>query len=217
MNTQIQAYPGEATVSDGVAGGVRLGRQGDLIVSELQAKYYEQAYRGRLFSIDADSITLSGSAYTTKSAGGTIKFVNGFWNRPNSGVNAVIIGVTQATVSGTPAGPLYYNIYSSGNQVSSTGTGTIRSAIAGGAVNSKMTPLVNVAVAFQPADTNNFVQIGVVGGPAAIAAGAGIYSAYDDVAGKIIIPPGTVFGLTVTGAGTSHVLQSTLWWIEVPV
>ena len=38
-----------------------------------------------------------------------------------------------------------------------------------------------------------------------------------DIAGRIIVPPGCVFGITAVGAGSSHVVQSTIAWEELPI
>jgi hypothetical protein len=74
-----------------------------------------------------------------------------------------------------------------------------------------------VALTALDADTTALVQVGTLGGPAAIAAGAAINSVYDNVDGKIIVPPGYAFGICTTATGTTHVMQSTLYWIETLV
>ena len=50
-----------------------------------------------------------------------------------------------------------------------------------------------------------------------IAATGAVEDATDEVAGRIVIGPGFAFGITATGAGTSHVVQSALFWEEVPI
>lgn len=216
MSIDLSGKVGPLVIADGASSAVRLGKAGEQVVQELHGRFYEQNYRGNVYSLDSDSVTLA-SANATKSAGGTIKLINGFWNPTGSDVNAVILKTLISTVSGTPAGPLFYNFFPTAAPVSSTPTGTIRQGITGRSSGSKLTPLVNVVVSVAPADTSNFIQHAVVGGPAAIAAGAGNYSVADVPEGVIIIPPGVIFGLTCTGAGTSHVVQTTMWWEEVPI
>lgn len=196
-----------------------IDKQGALLASELNARYYQLAYSGLLFSLDSDSVTLV-AANSTKGAAATIRLANGIYNPVGSGRNAVILWVSSATVSGTPAGPLYYNAQSMGTAtITNAATGTIRAAIQNtvspGA--SSMVPEVNVVLTRSDAATTAFTQTGVHGGPAAIAAGAGTYQVLDEVAGRIIVPPGTVWGLAATGAGTTHIVQSTIWWAEVPI
>jgi hypothetical protein len=195
---------------------------GAALFSELQARYSALCRNGSIYILDSDSVTLA-AANATKGAAGTIKLINGFVNPFGSGVNAHILMVKSASVSGTPAGPLFYNAQSlpAGVSLSNAATGTIRSAlintIAAAATPNQITPEVNVVIARSDSATTAFTQIGVHGGPAAIAAGAGIYDDQDEVAGKTIIPPGTVFGLAATGAGTSHIVQTTIIFAVLPV
>lgn len=199
--------------TDGSNPPIRQGKGGEQMVSELQARYYEQSYRGNLFVMDSDAVTAA-SAHATKSAMGTAKFLNGFYNPANSGKNAVIVAANVATTSGTPGGPYFYNFFNL-SPITSAKTGTIRSGLLGGAGASLMVPQTNVVLTASDADTAALSQLCVLGGPAAIAAGAGIYNAFDAVDGKIIVPPGSAFGICVAAAGTTHVTQSSLFWIEV--
>lgn len=207
---------GQAVAVDGTNPPLRQGKSAELIVSELQAKYYEQAYRGNLFILDSGSQTCIAASAAGQNMG-TAKFLNGFFNPTNSGKNAVLIGATVATVSGTPGGPLLYEVTAGAGTLTSASTGTIRSGMIGGAAKSLMTPQVMVTLVALDADTTALVQIGTAGGNSAIAAGAGVGSFYDDIAGKIIIPPGYAFGLCDTATGTTHVVQTTLYWIETYV
>lgn len=219
MPSQSDLCLGQVGVQNSVDGTnppIRQGKSGELMISGLQAKFYEQAYRGNLFIQDSGSVTCI-AATAAAQAMGTAKFLNGFVNPVNSGKNAVIVGVTVATVSGTPGGPLLYEVSAGPGTFTQAATGTIRSALIGGAGSSLMKAATMVALVALDADTTALVQIGVAGGPAAIAAGAAVNSFYDDVAGKIIIPPGYAFGLCDTATGTSHVLQSTMYWIETLV
>jgi hypothetical protein len=77
-----------------------------------------------------------------------------------------------------------------------------------------MIPQVNVIFARSDAATTAFTQVGIHGGPAAVAAGAGLYSVIDEVAGRIIVPPLCAWGLAQIGASTA-VVQTTIYWAEV--
>jgi hypothetical protein len=208
------AMTGPQVLGDGVSAAQRITKDG----SQVNAiEYYELAYRGQLFILDSDSVTLA-AANTTKSALGTIKFINGFYNPPSSGKNAVILRTHVSLVSGTSTGPFMYNFYNGGNLVTSAATGTIHGGLAfcNGACPSAMTPQVGVIIATTPASTPAAIQLGCVGGPAAVAAGAGLNDAFDDVRGAIVIPPNCLFGITQVGASTA-VVQSTLWWAEIVI
>lgn len=198
----------------GTAPPFTAGLTGAQRMQDAHGRYAAAVREGRLFMLDSDSVTLA-AANASKSAMGTAKFINGFYNPVGSGVNAELLLAMLASVSGTPGGPFFYNFYRLVGTLTSTPTGTIRSGILadGG---SKMTPLVGVVLATTPADATVLKQCGLMGGPAAVAAGAGLYNAIDEIAGRLIVPPGYVFGLMCLAAGTTHVVQSTLSWEEVP-
>lgn len=189
------------------------GFQGDQWASELHGRFYNQAYNGNLFIIDSDSVTLA-AANTTKGAAGTIKLVNGFYNPgPN---NAEIVCVISTWTSGTPTGALVYNAQTQVGPPTNVATGTIRTAMINtlaAATTTTMIPEVGVVIARSDAATTAFTQIGVHGGPAAIASGAGIYTVIDEVAGRIIVPPLCIFGLAQVGASTA-VVQTTIYYSE---
>ena len=189
----------------GVSGGIR--------TQAAHVEYFDATYDRRTFSIDSDSVTLA-AANATKAALATAKFINGFYNPADSGKLAVILNAMVATVSGTPAGPYFYN-YISGVVPTNAATGTIRSGYLGYSGGSGMVAETGVVLTVSGGATTALTQLGLLGGPAAIATGAGMYSVADAVRGQIIVPPGTLFGIMCTAAGTTHVVQSTLTWEEV--
>jgi hypothetical protein len=208
-------WVGPRIATDGSPLNPRALRNGGMAVGDVAARYQEQAFRGNGFWLDSDSVTQA-AAHNTKGALGTVKFINGFYNPTGSGKNAVIWTANVGMVSGTAGGPYFYN-YLTGVVISSASTGTIRAALLGAAAASVMVPMVSVVLASAtPTATANLLQLGMLGGPAAIAAGAGINSIQDEVAGRIIVPPGCVFGICGLGSATP-VLQSTLTWDEIPV
>jgi hypothetical protein len=54
-----------------------------------------------------------------------------------------------------------------------------------------------------------------IGGPAAVASGAGSYLSDVEAAGVFIVPPGGIFAVTGTAAGTTHIVDAGLVWVEV--
>jgi len=214
MATEVNGLVGPLVKTDGVAYSLRGDKQGATVVTDAHGKYHEAGSRGKIFMLDSDSVTLA-AAHTTKSAGGTIKFVTGIYNPVGSGFNASIISSLVALVSGTATGPFVYNhFFTAGVVATSAASGTIRSALLGSG--SVMPPQVNAAITLTGSATTAFTQTALLGGPAAIAAGAGINSVYDEVAGRIIVPPGAIFGICQVGASTA-VAQATMWWEEVAV
>jgi hypothetical protein len=194
---------------------LRQCRDGSLAVSELLPRFAEHTLRGRLFVMDSDAITLA-AAHTTKGALATVKLINGFFNPITSGKNAIILRARVATVSGTPAGGYFYNFLAD-STINSASTGTTRTGKLDQPQTSVLTPQTNVILANAAGSTTALKQLAALGGPTAVAATGAVESIVDNVDGAIIVPPGYVFGLTATGAGTTHIVQSTLEWLELPV
>jgi hypothetical protein len=215
-----QMLVGTQTNTDGTIGIARAGRLGDAIVSGLHGKYYEQAYRGTSFFIDSDSVTTV-SANTTKTNATSAVLINGFFNPYGSGKNAVITFAHAAFVSGTSTGPLVWNAQAlpPGVSLTNTATGTIRGTYISYSPpqTSAMLAQVGVAIVRSDAKTTAFTQLGVFGGVGAAAVTGAVSSITEDVGGRIIIPPGTVFGLSQIGQSTTLVVQTTIAWEEVPV
>lgn len=204
---------GPQTAADGSTRTLRGDKTSAGVVTDGHGRYVEPTYRGGVYSLDSDSVTLA-AANTTKGALGTIKLVNGFYNPVGSGKLACILAARVTSVSGTPAGGFFFN-YITGITVNSATTGSVKSAYLGGSASSAMLAAVNVVLTALGAPTTAMVQLESIGGPAAIAAGAGEYDAFTPVDGRIIVPPGAVFGIAATGAGTTHIVQSTLVWEEI--
>lgn len=173
----------------------------------------ERAYSGNCFVLDSGAVTLA-SANATKSALGTAKLINGFYNPVGSGLNARILRIIVATTSGTAAGPFFYN-FLTGKVINTSAAGTIRGANPLFVKPSIVMPLVNVTLTTAASDTDALLQLCTIGGPAAIASGAGIYTVVDEPVVPIEVVPGEVFGLMAAGAGTTHIVQSTIFWEEV--
>lgn len=205
---------GPITSNDGAVNAVRGDKTGAQVVTDGHGRYQEAAVRGALFSLSNVAYTIvAGNA--SAGALGTILFINGFFNPINSGKNAVILRHKFQTTSGTPGGPLVYNFYC-GLNITSAATGTIRGGIlSNSAASSSMIPQVAVIIAATPAATPAALVYGPADGPAAIAAGAGLYSGTDETAGSIVVPPGCVFGVAATATGTTQIVGDQLVWEEV--
>lgn len=205
---------GPAVTADGSVNPVRSDKTGAQVITDGHGRYQEATMRGNVFSLSNVAFTIL-AGHVSAGALGTILFINGFFNPTNSGKNAVILLHRAQSTSGTPGGPLVYNYYC-GLNITSAATGTIRNGIlSNSAASSVMTPQSNVIIAATPAATPNALVFGPAGGAAAVAAGAGLYSYTDEVAGSIIVPPGCAFGVTATAVGTSHVVSDQLVWEEV--
>src|ERR1035437_10285201 len=97
MPVTISGVPGVQANSDGVQQVVRAGKTGELLVSEFQGRYYENAYRKNLFTATA-IVTAPVIFSTAAGTGGPL-----LWNG-SVGIKAVLIAIGFGqTVSSTVA------------------------------------------------------------------------------------------------------------------
>lgn len=229
MPTPISGLIGEVNVSDGAAPTARFGRQGDLIVSELHGRFYEQAIRGNLYSGGMTLTSIANVTFTTGTVGATATPIVGVWNPMNSGYNLVIlqayldIVVTNATNTGP--GGLVWSI-STGNTLTVIGTGAVpfnnktlaaTGSIAKNMAGAALTGLTtNLAVlrgsSLGGGSLANFSFVGTAVGQVTPHAGA-----IENIDGSIIVPPGGILGLFGTTTPVAHSATSGLLWEEVPV
>lgn len=207
---------GETPASLGVPTPAAMDPLGHLATADLNGRYAEAIRNKRGFICDSDAVTIL-AAHATKGALGTIKFINGIYNPLSSGVVAYITRVCVATVSGTPGGPFLWN-YLAGLALTNAQAGTIRNAYldAAGASEGVILPEVNTVLSVG-ALTTNFNQLEAIGGPAAIGAGVGMYHVYEDINGRIAVPPGVALGICADAVGTTHVVQSSIAFVIQPL
>jgi hypothetical protein len=214
MLIQGQVGPSSTqSVSPGATPAVRQGQLGDVIVSELHGRYYEQAYRGNLFTLSV-STAAAITAYVG-AAGGTPMLA--VYNPVSSGKNIVPIQVG-------------YN-----NVVAASGAGTVSFALWFGptAVITQATltnPVNNATLNRTGSVTQCFTNVALTSSTALTnaypvgfyywATAAGVIQTdrnLSDINGSIIVPPGTMIALGGSAALTSATWIGSLTWEEVPI
>lgn len=222
--TLTEGLVGPQNNSDGTINIVRTGKQGELTASQVHGRFYEQAYRGNLFTFGgADTALAAVNAVGT--TGATAKPVIGLWNPLTSGKNLVILRamVVFSTIGGTavaPAGLLW--VYSTGNGAVSTGSApvacnlsTAGSLTRGFATGTALTGLTNALALLRAAAI----------GPCLNAAGPATAitqpqaNLVEEVDGSIIVPPGGVIAIQVGADVSAHAsnVSTGILWEEVPV
>jgi hypothetical protein len=212
----VQGQVGQPTttsIAAGTAQSIRQGQLGDIVVSELHGRYYEQAYRNNLFNL---SVTTAAAitAYTG-AAGGTPQIA--VYNPIGSGKNAVILyasfaNIVAASAAGTVAWSLYFGPTAAITQTttsSAVNMGTLQKT------GSVMTGFTNVALTSSTALTNN-IPIGFY----YWATAAGAFNSAPtmvDLGGSLVVPPGTMVALGGSAALTSATWIGSLTWEEVPI
>jgi len=218
----------------GATQAIRQGQLGDLIVTELHGRFYEQAYRGNFFRTGTTTVvagvanhgTTNGGSATLATAAAAQPMI-GVYNPQSSSVNLVITQAQLAPIANTvstpaPFGALIWYV-STGNANISTGltpynsktltqAGSQAKGYAGGTA---LTGLTNTFTALEVSDFNSGGNV-TYGTIANTALNAPLL-AVQNFDGQLIVPPGGVLALYNTAASTSFSYTGRLLWEEVPL
>lgn len=204
---QNQIITGTQSNSDSTLIVQRAGKQGDGIVSALHGRYYEQCYRGKIFTAATQALVTTTVGLATTYTGLVIS------NPITSTVNMELISASmmQSVIQATQIEA--YAIatgYNSTTNVTHTTPVAVRSSLIGtGAAG------VGVADVSATLPTAPFYDMFVTNTGTATANSTGVQVV--DIAGQIILPPGG-YAMFVTPAQAS---VAGMWfgfkWAEVPV
>ena len=212
----VDASLGQQTTGQG---GVRKTIRGDLAVSEVLGRYALDALNGNIYHATNTGLGVTLAAANAIGAAvpaaGVAQPILGLLNPAASGVNLVINKAKIATLSGTPGGGFVIGFLPNSQAALYTGSQSNKGVKAVTLMASSQAVVIpNLAVT---GTTVVFSELTQIGGPAAVAAGAGVYTAVEEVAGDLIVPPGCIVGIFAQAAGTTHVVKAALQWAEVPV
>lgn len=194
---------------------VSLGETGDALVTELQPRYYENSYRGNIFSLTYASATLS--AVSTNQGGAFV-----LYNPVNSGKNLVMLdyigGVAiTTTIAATSNTDLIVVLggFAAPQPTGLVGALTPTPTLIGSGNHSVATGYINATLAGNasyPAVTRQVQN-------ANFSATVPYVTGKDEIAGIVIVPPGCGVNLFAQGNATlaDYTLIPTLTWAEIPV
>ena len=187
---------------DGVKAQARGGKQGDTVVSELHGRYYEQTYRGNMFSISTQ-----GTNVTTTAALATTFTGLAISNPAGSGVHLVLNQFTAAQFAVGVAG----TIGIMGGIGVLTASLTPQSRVIGGGQVSK-------ALASASATISTPLLIATYGsvGSGATTVPLAFQGICKDFEGSLIVPPGS-FIASYTSTAQTSAWQFSFCWEEVPI
>jgi hypothetical protein len=208
------------SLAAGSAATTRMGQLNDIILSELHGKFYEQNYRGNLFSVGMGVTALSANTIALTA---TATPIIGVWNPSTSPVNLVIAKAKlQLAVAGNsavaPGGFVWAT--SVGNAGITTGlTPTNRKTMAAAGSQAKG---FNISTALTGLTNNLVVMEASAFGTLVVAQGATgtpIIGAMqqEEFDGSLIVPPGGVLALLNTVSTVTVSVAAGLSWEEVPV
>ncbi len=198
---KIVLTAGQQANSDGGAFNARGGKQGDLMVSELQARYFEQTRLGNSFGITG--------GLTTTTAGGAATFTGLIVGNPatstkNLVLTKVFVSQGAALTAETEIGIMW------GINTTTASLATIFNRLPTGGAS------VAVANAGQTITAMTAFYVFAGSGSGAITVPGIIPVAGVDFEGSVIIPPGYAVA-SYTSRVTTSALMFTFNWIEVPV
>ena len=198
----VEGIVGPQQVGDGTQVKSRFDNQAGQLVTELNGRYYEMAKRGQIFMASLQSVV----ALSTLSTTGT-----GFiLTNPNgSGKNIALLDVCVALAS-APAGIATVHLAYSPKSTTAVTQGTpltVRSAL--------LEAFSGVGLAASAATlATTPVAIRAIGGGPAAASMITTPFIRDEVAGQVIIPPGSALSLGYVTTAISVV--ASMAWAELP-
>jgi hypothetical protein len=219
MVDALQIGPTAVAGADNTTANLRGGRTGEAIVQNLHGSYYEQNYRGNLFSNGSTTTALSAN---TISLTATTTPILGVWNPPGSGKNLVLLHASLCVaVAGSSAVANGGFVWASsvGNVAISTGSAPFnRSTLAASGSVAKglsfiaLTGLTNnLAINHGAAFGGLIMAQGATGTPMLGA------PAMEFFEGAVFVPPGGVWALLNTVSTTTVSVHGMLMWEEVPI
>jgi hypothetical protein len=219
----IQGQVGSPTVqglSVGTNPNLRTGQFADLIVTDLQARFYENNYRGNLFSVGMSTTALSANTITLTA---TTTPILGLWNPTTSSINVVLLQATLqlVTIGNSAVAPgAFVWAWSLGNGAISTGVtpfnrktlATAGSQVKGFAGATALTGITNNLVVQEAADFGTLVMAQGATGTPMISP-----TMVQNFDGSLIVPPGAVLALLNTISSTTVSVAGKLMWAEVAI
>lgn len=223
----ISGQVGPALLGDGVSTQpLRQGKLGEAIVSELHGRFYEQVYRGNVYS---HGVSLTALSANTISLTATTTPILGVYNPGTSSVNLVILQASLVCYINTLTTPVGAGTFvwasSIGNNAISTGSTPLNrktlgttGSLAKGMCFVALTGLTNNLVIFEAGDFSSPTgqTYGTIVAPTA---GTSLTSVggVQNLDGSIIVPPGGVLALLNTTSTTTMSAAGRLLWEEVPL
>jgi len=215
---------------------IGVGEFSDQLASDLMPKYYEQTYRGNVYSTGMQLTSISNATFTTADAlsatlatAATATPVIGLWNPLGSGVNAAILqarlGLVLTALTATGCGGFVWAVYTGNAGIIVAGQATPVNRKTFVASGSQMKGLSGVALTGL-VSIGAFLDASGLGGGSLINASelqtaAGFLtpqiSSVENIDGNIIVPPGGILGLFCSTTPVAHSAVSGLTWIEIPV
>lgn len=223
---KVEGQVGPQIVTDGAFNEFRLGKTAEQVVQELHGRFYEQNYRGVLFSGGMNLTAINNVTFTTGTLGATVTPIIGVYNPIGSSVNLVILQATLSLIvtagTATGGGPYVWATSITTVPVSTGNNPLNRKSLQ--TAGSAAKDLTNVApTGLSPNLTVRFgssLMGGLIKNVSSVetAVGQNIGASgisVENFDGGLIVPPGGVLALLATTTPVAHSAASSLLWEEV--
>src|SRR6266403_3919387 len=220
----LQGNQGQTGKQTGQNITVGVGEFSDLLVSELQARYYEQTYRGNKFmnSTAGGGVQLA-ATHLFSTAIGTFTPILALYNPLTSGKNLVVeqtfCGLTAAPLATVTQTGAFLYVVGSGQTITNAQTATPVNALTLKASGSAAIGVTNAVLAggvgnptlLRPVAAN-FSLVTATANATGILNGMGV----EDLAGSIIVPPGGYLAIAngISNAVAGHLVTAGFVWDE---
>jgi hypothetical protein len=224
---EAEGKGGEQRVGEGSPQTMRLAYLGDLIVSELQGRFYEQNRQGRLFVGGMTLTAINNASFTSATTGVTAAPLVGVYNPPGNDVDLVILqailALTMTALQATGPGPFVWMANANAGEISAGNAPTNAKTLR--ATGSEAKDVSGVALAGM-SNALRFIRASSLGGGSAsnvafLGTQVGMQAQLppgdvENIDGGFIVQPGGVLALMATTTAVAHSAVSGLIWDEVP-
>jgi len=214
MANIVGGQEGQQTLTSGASNQpLRQGRYADLIASELNAKYYEQAYRGNVFfAAHQAAITFAANGLTSSTVVGL-----GLFNTVNSGKNIIPIQV-EITMTNYVTTSTNVQVVAVATAAASTASPTVGGGLTiYQSVGMKTNQSIAIAAQTMTFSANTVVWKSIYGAFCNTTISDAIPTVSSepvDLGGSLVIPPGMGMGFLANNASTGLI---SLTWMELAI
>lgn len=217
----LQGQTGPQVLQDGTLPNVRLGKTGEQVTQDLHGRFYEQNYRGNMYTFGLSNTALVSANAIATGLTSTAQPVIGLYNPSTSLVNLVVLqaSIVTTTIANTAVAPGGFMwVYSAGNPGISTGSTPIncKTLVAAGssakafAISTPLTGLTNSLAVFK---ATGIGTLNAAGPSTAISQSQN--QTVENVDGCIIVPPGGFIGIMNQLSTTTLNCSVGIMWEEV--
>lgn len=223
---QVGPQSGNTSLGAGTNPSIRQGQLGDVIISELHGLYYEQTYRGNLFSTGQTAPVALAATHATGTLTASNTPILGLWNPINNTTNVVLLKANlqvfaNSLTSGAAPGAFVWAVSVNNAAITTGGAPWNRKSLTqqGSQVRTftgatALTGLTNNLVVMETAD---FTTMGAVTyttlASTTLQPSVGGIQLFE---GGLIVPPGAVIALVNTTTAVTFSFAGKLLWEEVP-